>query len=143
MILIGCEVGRQVYGECVMQVYFFYDYLVVVDCFFWYFLLVFGVLMEIEIWFNLLVVVKVCKVLVILVNVCFFVCLVCGYGKFDVFVWLVFVVLSGVVVQMVGDVEWIVVLGVGWFVVCGNLKFDVMFVVDNFVFGQCWCVVIG
>src|SRR5574343_596380 len=64
----GREAGREVYGERVIQVYLPYDYPGAVRRFFRHFRPAFGVLMETEIWPNLLCSAKRAGVPVILVN---------------------------------------------------------------------------
>lgn len=54
--------------------------------------------MEIELWFNYIYVCVVCGILVVLVNVCLFECLVCGYVCFVGLIWLMFVELFWIVV---------------------------------------------
>lgn len=139
----GREAGRQVFGERVIQAYLPYDYPGAVDRFFRHFAPAFGVLMETEIWPNLLAAAKVRKVPVMLANARLSLRSARGYGKLDALVRPAFAALSGVAAQTAGDAERLASLGTGRLAVCGNLKFDVTPAAENVVLGQSWRAAIG
>jgi 3-deoxy-D-manno-octulosonic-acid transferase len=139
----GREAGKQVYGERVMQAYLPYDYPAAVDRFFRHFSPAFGVLMETEIWPNLLAAAKGRKVPVILANARLSARSARGYGKLDALVRPAFAALSGVAAQTAGDAERLASLGAGRLAVCGNLKFDVTPAAENIALGQRWRAAIG
>jgi 3-deoxy-D-manno-octulosonic-acid transferase len=121
----GREAGRQVYGDRVIQAYLPYDYPGAVDRFCRHFSPVFGVLMETEIWPNLLAAGKCHKVPVFLVNARLSARSARGYGRISALAGPAFSALAGVAAQTSGDAERIAELGAGSVEVCGNLKFDV------------------
>lgn len=134
----GRAAGQQVYGERVIQAYLPYDYPAAVDRFFRHFSPAFGILMETEIWPNLLAAAKVHGVPVMLANARLSARSARGYGKLDFLVRPAFAALAGVAAQTTGDAERLVTLGVGQVEVCGNLKFDVMPSVENIALGRGW-----
>ncbi|HSG22922.1 MAG TPA: 3-deoxy-D-manno-octulosonic acid transferase, partial [Azonexus sp.] len=139
----GREAGQQVYGDRVIQAYLPYDYPAAVDRFFRHFSPNFGVLMETEIWPNLLAVANGYKVPVMLVNARLSERSARGYRKFDVLVGPAFAALSGVAAQTPGDASRIASLGANPVEVCGNLKFDVTPCAENISLGGCWRAAIG
>ena len=134
----GRAAGQQVYGERVIQAYLPYDYPAAVDRFFRHFSPAFGILMETEIWPNLLAAAKVHGVPVMLANARLSARSARGYGKLDFLVRPAFAALAGVAAQTTGDAERLVALGVGQVEVCGNLKFDVMPSVEKIALGRGW-----
>jgi len=139
----GREAGRQVYGDRVTQAYLPYDYPAAVDRFFRHFSPAFGVLMETEIWPNLLAVAKGYKVPVMLVNARLSVRSARGYRKFEALVGPAFAALSGVAAQTAGDAARIASLGAGPVEVCGNLKFDVTPCAESISLGRYWRAAVG
>ena len=139
----GRAAGQQVYGERVIQAYLPYDYPAAVDRFFSHFSPVFGVLMETEIWPNLLASAQARKIPVMLANARLSARSARGYGKLDALVRPAFAALSGVAAQTVGDAQRISALGARVVEVCGNLKFDVMPSAENIALGQRWRAALG
>ena len=134
----GRETGTQVYGDRVMQAYLPYDYPAAVDRFFCHFSPAFGVLMETEIWPNLLQAAKNHKVPVMLANARLSVRSARGYGKLGGLFCPAFAALSGVAAQTANDATRIAALGASPVEVCGNLKFDVTPSSENISLGQRW-----
>ncbi|MDP3439467.1 MAG: lipid IV(A) 3-deoxy-D-manno-octulosonic acid transferase [Azonexus sp.] len=139
----GREAGQQVYGERVIQAYLPYDYPAAVNRFFCHFSPVFGVLMETEIWPNLLAAAEQRKTPVMLVNARLSKRSARGYGRLDALVRPAFAALRGVAAQTAGDAERMVALGAGPVEVCGNLKFEVTPALENILLGQAWRVAVG
>ena len=139
----GREAGRQVYGEGVIQAYLPYDYPGAVARFFRHFAPVFGVLMETEIWPNLLAAAKTAEIPVLLANARLSERSARGYGKLPALVHPAFASLSGVAAQTAGDAERIAALGAARVEVCGNLKFDVMPAAGKIALGESWRATIG
>lgn len=139
----GRAAGREVYGDEVIQVYLPYDYPGAVRRFFRHFSPEFGVLMETEIWPNLLAAAQDAKVPVVLANARLSARSARGYGRFRALVGPAFASLAGVAAQTAGDAERLAALGAGHVEVCGNLKFDVLPPVDRIALGQAWREAIG
>jgi 3-deoxy-D-manno-octulosonic-acid transferase len=139
----GRETGRQVYGERVIQAYLPYDYPVAVDRFFRHFSPAFGVLMETEIWPNLLAKAKARHVPVMLLNARLSARSAKGYGKLAALVRPAFAALAGVAAQTTGDAQRISALGANKVEVCGNLKFDVTPAPEKIALGQQWRASLG
>ena len=139
----GREAGRQVYGERVIQAYLPYDYPGATARFLKHFSPAFGILMETEIWPNLLATAKSLQVPVMLANARLSARSARGYGKLDGLVRPAFAALSGAVAQTVGDAERLGALGARPVEVCGNLKFDVTPAAANVALGQSWRAAIG
>jgi 3-deoxy-D-manno-octulosonic-acid transferase len=134
----GRTAGQQVYGERVIQAYLPYDYPTAVDRFFRHFSPAFGVLMETEIWPNLLASAQARKIPVMLANARLSARSARGYGKLDALVRPAFAALSGIAAQTTGDAERLAELGAHPVEVCGNLKFDVTPSPENLALGQRW-----
>jgi len=139
----GREAGREVYGGQVIQAYLPYDYPAAVDRFFRHFSPAFGVLMETEIWPNLLAVAKARAVPVMLANARLSVRSAQGYARLDALVRPAFAALRGVAAQTAGDAARIAALGAGAVEVCGNLKFDVAPSREGISLGQRWRAAVG
>lgn len=139
----GREAGRQVYGERVIQAYLPYDYPGAVDRFFRHFSPAFGVLMETEIWPNLLAAGKAAGVPVLLANARLSARSARGYGKLAALLRPAFATLAGVAAQTRGDAERIAALGAPTVEVCGNLKFDVAPSPEKIALGAHWRALLG
>ncbi len=139
----GRETGREVYGERVIQAYLPYDYPGAVDRFFRHFSPHFGVLMETEIWPNLLAAAKAKRVPVMLVNARLSVRSARGYGRLGKLVRPAFAALAGVSAQTAGDASRLSELGAAQLEVCGNLKFDVVPSPEKLAQGQHWKAALG
>ena len=134
----GAEVYGARFGERVLQVYLPYDYPGAVRRFFAHFNPAFGVLMETEIWPNLLAAAKTAGVPVVLANARLSARSARGYGRFDALVRPAFAALAGVAAQTSGDARRLGELGAPTVDVCGNLKFDVTPDPDKLLLGQRW-----
>lgn len=139
----GRDAGQQVYGDKVIQAYLPYDYPGAVDRFFRHFAPGFGVLMETEIWPNLLAAGKRHQVPIFLANARLSVRSARGYGRFSAIAGPAFSALTGVAAQTEGDAERIAALGAKAVEVCGNLKFDVTPPAEKIALGQTWRAAIG
>jgi 3-deoxy-D-manno-octulosonic-acid transferase len=139
----GRETGREVYGERVIQAYLPYDYPGAVNRFFRRFSPLFGVLMETEIWPNLLASSQKNRVPVMLANARLSVRSARGYGRLGRLVRPAFGALAGVSAQTEGDASRLAQLGAGSVEVCGNLKFDVLPSPEKLVLGRDWRAGLG
>lgn len=139
----GRETGRQVYGEAVTQAYLPYDYPFAVNRFFRHFSPAFGILMETEIWPNLLAKASAAGIPVMLVNARLSARSARGYGRLGPLVRPAFAALRGVAAQTPVDAERISALGAAPVAVSGNLKFDVTPPPDKLALGQQWRERIG
>lgn len=139
----GRATGQEVYGERVIQAYLPYDYPGAVDRFFSHFSPAFGVLMETEIWPNLLRAALHHRVPVMLANARLSERSARGYGKLASLVRPAFAALAGVAAQTPGDAERIAALGATAVDVCGNLKFDVTPAAEKLALGAEWRRTIG
>ena len=139
----GRAAGSEVYGGRVTQAYLPYDYPAAVDRFFKHFSPDFGVLMETEIWPNLLAGARAPEVPVILANARLSERSARGYGKLPALARPAFAALSAVAVQTPGDAARIAALGAGSVCVCGNLKFDVTPAPEKIQLGRTWREALG
>jgi len=139
----GRAAGRQVYGEQVIQAYLPYDYPGATQRFFRHFSPAFGVLMETEIWPNLLAAARSRRVPVMLANARLSARSARGYGKLAALVRPAFAALSGVAAQTAGDAERIAARGAATVEVSGNLKFDVTPANEQIDLGRQWRAAIG
>lgn len=139
----GREAGRAVYGERVIQAYLPYDYPGATARFFRHFAPAFGVLMETEIWPNLLAAGARRRVPVMLANARLSARSARGYGRLGALVRPAFGRLSGVAAQTAGDAERLAGLGAATVEVSGNLKFDVTPAPDKLALGQAWRAAVG
>ena len=139
----GRQAGREVYGDEVIQAYLPYDYPGAVARFFRHFSPAFGVLMETEIWPNLLAAAQARAVPVVLANARLSQRSARGYGKFSALVRPAFSALSGVAAQTAGDAQRLAGLGAAPVEVCGNIKFDVTPPAEKLALGASWRAAIG
>ena len=126
-----------------IQAYVPYDYPDAVDRFFRYFSPAFGVLMETEIWPNLLAAALRRRVPVILANARLSQRSARGYGKVSALTGPAFAALSAVAAQTPGDAARIAGLGANPVSALGNLKFDVTPAPDKLALGRAWREVLG
>lgn len=134
----GRDAGTQLYGDAVIQAYLPYDYPGAVDRFFRHFAPEFGVLMETEIWPNLIAGARLRKVPVILANARLSARSAKGYGRFGRLLRPAFSGLRGVAAQTAEDAERLRVLGANPVEICGNLKFDLTLTAGCLELGQAW-----
>lgn len=139
----GREAGRQVYGDKVIQAYLPYDYPGAVARFFRHFSPAFGVLMETELWPNLLAAGQCRQVPIFLANARLSARSARGYARFSALAGPAFAALSGVAAQTSGDAERLAGLGASPVEVCGNLKFDVTPSAEKIDLGHQWRQAIG
>ena len=139
----GRAAGHEVYGAQVIQAYLPYDYPGAVDRFFRHFSPDFGVLMETEIWPNLLAGAKAQGIPVILANARLSERSARGYGKLPALALPAFGALRAVAAQTPGDAARIGMLGASHVSVCGNLKFDVTPAPEKIVLGRLWREAVG
>ena len=139
----GRAAGHEVYGAQVIQAYLPYDYPGAVDRFFRHSSPDFGVLMETEIWPNLLAGAKAQGIPVILANARLSERSARGYGKFPALARPAFGALRAVAAQTPGDAARIGALGASNVSVCGNLKFDVTPAPEKILLGRSWREAIG
>ncbi|QKV58487.1 MAG: lipid IV(A) 3-deoxy-D-manno-octulosonic acid transferase [Dechloromonas sp.] len=139
----GRATGREVYGDGVIQAYLPYDYPAAVDRFIGHFSPSFGVLMETEIWPNLLAGAQGRRIPVILANARLSERSARGYGRLPALARPAFGALHAVAAQTAGDAERIAALGAARVSVCGNIKFDVSPAPEKIALGQAWREAIG
>lgn len=139
----GRETGLTVYGDQVIQAYLPYDYPDAVNRFFRHFSPIFGVVMETEIWPNLLAAAQRRGVPVVLANARLSERSARGYGRFRALVMPAFASLSGVAAQTGGDAQRISLLGAKVVAVAGNLKFEVTPRLELLALGREWRTQIG
>jgi 3-deoxy-D-manno-octulosonic-acid transferase len=134
----GREAGRAVYGERVLQAYLPYDYPGAARRFLRHFAPAFGILMETEIWPNLMVACSRYDVPVVLANARLSERSARGYGRLAALVRPAFAALAGVCAQTAGDARRLASLGAGNVEICGNIKFDVAPAEDKLALGDAW-----
>lgn len=139
----GREAGAVVYGDRVTQAYLPYDYPGAVSRFLRYFRPRCGVLMETEIWPNLLRACRNNDVPVYLVNARLSERSARGYRRFSSLVGPAFAGLAGVAAQTEADARRLAELGAPHPGVCGNLKFDVTLAEPLCQLGRQWRQAIG
>lgn len=121
----GRAAGREVYGDSVIQAYLPYDYPGAVARFLRHFRPQFGLLMETEIWPNLLAASAQRKVPLFLVNARLSERSARGYQRFSALSGPAFRALQGIAAQTAADAGRLSLLGADPVSVAGNLKFDV------------------
>ena len=139
----GRAAGLEVYGDSVIQAYLPYDIPVTVNRFFRHFSPVFGVLMETEVWPNLLAAAQAQKVPVVLANARLSARSARGYGRIAGLVRPAFAAFKAVAAQTAQDAQRLHELGVLSAEVCGNLKFDVTPAEGKLALGRHWRSLLG
>ncbi|MDD2662674.1 MAG: lipid IV(A) 3-deoxy-D-manno-octulosonic acid transferase [Dechloromonas sp.] len=139
----GRQAAREVYGDRVLQAYLPYDYPGAVDRFLRHFSPEFGVLMETEVWPNLLAAARRRGVPVMLANARLSARSARGYGRIGALARPAFASLAGVAAQTADDAARLAELGVAPVEVCGNLKFDVQPPADKLALGRQWRAALG
>ena len=134
----GRAAGAEVFGERVIQAYLPYDLPDAVDRFFRHFAPEFGVLMETEIWPNLLAAARRHEIPLLLVNARLSERSARGYRRFAALVRPAFASLAAVAAQSEADAARLAALGAAPVAVCGNLKFDVVPAPERLALGQSW-----
>jgi len=121
----GRATGDQLFGNKVARVYLPYDVPFAVNRFLQHFKPTIGVLMETELWFNLIDSCKQHKVPLLLVNARLSEKSAQGYGKLGAVVRQGLHGLSAIAAQTAQDAERLQMLGANNVSIIGNLKFDV------------------
>jgi len=134
----GRDTGAQVYGDRVIQAYLPYDYPGAVGCFFRHFHPRLGILMETELWPNLLQAAQNHQIPMLLCNARLSQRSARGYQRFSGLTGPAFRALSGVAAQSEADAQRLTLLGASPVTVCGNLKFDVPTPADKIALGTTW-----
>ena len=122
----GREAGEQLFGSTVQRVYLPYDVPGAVDRFLTHFQPSIGLLMETELWFNLIYACKVRHIPLLLVNARLSERSAQGYAKTGALVAHGLRELSAIAAQTELDAERLKSLGAMQVEVLGNLKFDVI-----------------
>lgn len=137
----GREAGASVYqnwGGRVLQAYLPYEYPWAIAAFFRHFRPRFGILMETEVWPNLLAEARAHEVPVYLANARLSARSAKGYARIAALANPAFAALAGVAAQTEGDAQRLLALGAAPVTVCGNLKFDVAPAADRLALGESW-----
>ncbi len=121
----GRATSEQLYGDTVMRVYLPYDYPFAVRRFLHHFQPEIGVLLETEIWFNLIQACKATDIPLLLLNARMSEKSARGYGRFATLTRRALGELSGIAAQTEADAERLKTLGAAEASVMGNLKFDI------------------
>ncbi len=139
----GREAALQVYGNSVLQAYLPYDYPGAVRRFLEHFRPRWGVLMETEVWPNLLAACADRGVPVFLANARLSERSARGYARFGALARPAFAALAGAAAQGEDDAARLRALGVNPVAVCGNLKFDVPVAEEMREQGRHWRTAVG
>lgn len=134
----GRAAGAEVYGNEVIQAYLPYDLPDAVGRFLDHFSPAFGILMETEIWPNLLAACAARDIPVGLANARLSARSARGYGRFAPLTRPAFARLRAVAAQTAADGERLAALGAKTVEVCGNLKFDVQPSPERLQLGAHW-----
>ncbi len=121
----GRETSRQLYGESILRAYLPYDYPFAVRRFFRHFRPVLCILMETEIWFNLIRAGREAGVPMLLMNARMSERSARGYGRISALTRKALGGLSAVAAQGKDDADRLMRLGAKNVSVMGNLKFDI------------------
>ena len=121
----GRATGEQLYGDGVLRVYLPYDYPFAVNRFLRRFKPQFGILMETEIWFNLIHACRATGVPLLLLNARLSEKSARGYARFARLTRDALGGLAAVAAQTAADAARLTVLGAKNVAVMGNLKFDI------------------
>lgn len=121
----GRETGRQLFGDQVLQCYLPYDFPFAAKRFLRHFKPEIGLLMETEIWFNLVQTCTKARVPLLLVNARMSEISARKYGRFKTLSRDSLQALSAIAAQTEADARRLVELGAPSVKITGNLKFDV------------------
>jgi len=134
----GRAMAKQVYGETVLCAYLPYDYPDSVQRFLERFRPRLGILMETEIWPNLIAECKTLAVPLVLANARMSEKSAAGYERWHSLFWPAFAGLAGVCAQSDADAIRLRGLGARDVEVCGNLKFDMQVDEAQLERGRLW-----
>jgi len=121
----GRAASEQLYGDGVLRVYLPYDYPFAVNCFLRQFKPQFGILMETEIWFNLIHACHATSIPLLLLNARLSEKSARGYARFARLTRDALNELAAVAAQTADDAARLTTLGAKNISVTGNLKFDI------------------
>ena len=121
----GRETSEQLYGDSVLRVYLPYDYPFAVRCFLSHFRPTAGVLLETEIWFNLIHYCQQENIPLMLLNARLSEKSARRYARFPNLMKSGLRELNSIVAQTTADAERLTILGGANVSVMGNLKFDI------------------
>lgn len=139
----GRATAKEVYGESVTVAYLPYDFPGATQRFLAHYRPRFGVLMETEVWPNLLASAQAASVPVVLANARLSARSARGYGRFSGLARPAFASLAGVAAQTPDDASRLAELGANPVAVCGNLKFDVQPAPATCALGDDWRAKLG
>lgn len=144
----GRETGGNLFASAILrgqlwQAYLPYDYPGAVHRFLTHFRPRFGILMETELWPNLLQATRHRQIPMFLVNARLSERSARGYQRFAALTRPAFAALTRVAAQTEADAERLWACGSPAVTVCGNLKFDVTPAADRLALGQQWRQAIG
>lgn len=139
----GRETLKQVYGETVMSAYLPYDYPRAIQGFLEHFRPKLGVLMETEVWPNLLAVCAENGVPLLLANARMSEKSARGYRRLRSLSAPAFRSLAAVCAQSAADAERLAALGARNIEVAGNLKFDIHPDAQQLAAGRAWRAALG
>lgn len=136
MTATGREAGHALYGETVRQVWLPYDVPFAVDAFLDRFSPRVGLLMETEVWPNLVASCRRRDIPLFLVNARLSQRSAIGYARFSALTRPMFAALSGVAAQTPDDASRLIAAGAHDVVVTGNMKFDVALPAESAALGR-------
>ena len=139
----GRDTARELYKDDVEAVYLPYDLPFAIDGFIRHFRPAFGLLMETEIWPNLIHATADAGIPLFLVNARLSARSARGYGKITRLVSPALARLAGVAAQSKDDAQRLAALGAAAPVVCGNVKFDIVPPATQLALGRAWRESIG
>ncbi|HEY3326348.1 MAG TPA: lipid IV(A) 3-deoxy-D-manno-octulosonic acid transferase [Novimethylophilus sp.] len=122
----GRKAGEQLFGDSVLRAYLPYDLPFAVNRFLGHFRPRIGLLMETELWFNLIHACKAGKMPLLLVNARMSARSARGYARVSALVEDSLTQLAAIAAQTAADARRLCELGAPQAVVTGNLKFDVL-----------------
>ncbi len=135
MTATGREAGHRLYGDRVIQAWLPYDLPFAVRRFLHHYQPAAGLLMETELWPNLIAEARAAAIPVFLVNARLSARSAAGYARFGMFTRPMLASLSGVAAQAGADAARLQALGARSPVVIGNLKFDLEMPADALATG--------
>ena len=134
----GRATSAQLYGERVLRVYLPYDYPFAMQRFLQHFKPQLGMLMETEIWFNLIHACKKNQVPLLLLNARMSEKSARGYARFTALTRPALQALSGIAAQTETDAQRFAALGGAAISLMGNLKFDIVPPIAMLALGKTW-----
>lgn len=132
----GRETGRQLFGDRVLQCYLPYDFPCAVKRFLLHFKPEIGLLMETEIWFNLVQTCKKSRMPLLLINARMSEKSACKYSRFRTLSRDSLQALTAIAAQTEADARRLTELGAPAVKITGNLKFDVAVPQSAIVLGE-------